>query len=89
MIKLACPACGDSGDWTVNGRGETWFDPAGREVAVVTGACGRCSSRVLLDPSPEAVERIRFREQSRRDRAATARAALAGIQRDEGVMADG
>jgi hypothetical protein len=82
VIKLACPCCAGDGDWTVRGYGETWTDPAGRPVAVVTGVTGCCGSRVLLDPSLDAVEKIREREEGRRAMAASARAALERVAGD-------
>lgn len=55
VIVLCCPFCKD---WTVQTTSvlETWhrLDGPAREFA--TGRCARCTSVVLVEPSPLAVE---------------------------------
>ena len=54
----------------VSGTVQTWTDPDGRAVALVSGQCRRCGSLVLLDPSAEALAQIRVRIAGRRREAA-------------------
>lgn len=59
-LKLACPACGTGGSWTVRGDLETWTGPDLQQTAMVSGPCDRCGSLVLFAPTDEAVARIRI-----------------------------
>jgi hypothetical protein len=71
VIRLACPNCSSQGGtWTVGSVLETWRGPDGEKVAVAAGTCERCASRVLFDPSGQAVTEIGARQAVARTRLA-------------------
>lgn len=53
-MKLSCPLCGG---WSVDfSSAEVWCGPSGRPGEFVSGECSQCRSRVLVEPSVQAVE---------------------------------
>jgi hypothetical protein len=80
VAQLACPACSDGGDRTVDVEPQAVTGLDGRQTAELAGECRRCGSRVACQPSEAGAAAVRQYERDQRDVTAQLRATLDAAQ---------